>query len=588
MPDDLIISPNDPLGEIGEEPQANPVRNSSGEGSISSGAKPISLKRLDGSLPDAGQSALYKIPVQPMKNRVVAHAKEKEEEGVAKNITVYSMPKEYVGAKEKGKKPKVPSSSSGKRKSKHFTVLIIAFVLVLAVSAALYVFVIKPPQGEPHPVPLIDETAPQTEDETTPPSQENVTSPQGSSPVDEIPGGPPVQEEVAPSAEIPQEPGWSGSLDAELVQKVAVSYNEQGEKTTEAVLTLEKETGINYSLITLSEYIIEKKPEFFALVAGQPYAVNLRGEHQSAAAVLSITYTTAVLEEHSLIPADLRIGYLSYEKLEQRFTSGGTVTTTNATGTPSSSQTLPNEIWEVLRAQDLDSETNSVSSQVPGIAEGIYAIVPIYVNEMIELPANGEEEITDEDVVIQAMDSDHDGLTDKEETLYGTSPKVVDSDSDGYSDGQEVLNLFSPARGAGVVLEDDAQFVQFSNDDFGYFVLHPKSFAVSPVVAQSARDMIFASPDKETILISVQDNPDGLPLKDWLISVSPQIDVTAFEEFTTLEGYTALKFDSGTAYYVQSTLMPSRVYVLSYSTGGEYTYLSTFRMMVESVVIKNK
>lgn len=47
-----------------------------------------------------------------------------------------------------------------------------------------------------------------------------------------------------------------------------------------------------------------------------------------------------------------------------------------------------------------------------------------------------------------AEDSDHDGLTNAEEKLYGTDPNNPDTDGDGYSDGVEVSSGFDPLKKA--------------------------------------------------------------------------------------------------------------------------------------------
>jgi hypothetical protein len=41
-------------------------------------------------------------------------------------------------------------------------------------------------------------------------------------------------------------------------------------------------------------------------------------------------------------------------------------------------------------------------------------------------------------------DSDHDGLSDLQETALGTDPHNPDTDGDGFSDGEEVMNGFNP------------------------------------------------------------------------------------------------------------------------------------------------
>lgn len=42
------------------------------------------------------------------------------------------------------------------------------------------------------------------------------------------------------------------------------------------------------------------------------------------------------------------------------------------------------------------------------------------------------------------LDTDHDGLTDQQETLFGTNPMNPDTDADGYPDGVEVRAGYSP------------------------------------------------------------------------------------------------------------------------------------------------
>lgn len=45
-------------------------------------------------------------------------------------------------------------------------------------------------------------------------------------------------------------------------------------------------------------------------------------------------------------------------------------------------------------------------------------------------------------------DSDHDGLSDAEEKVYGTDPSNADTDGDGYSDGVEVKSGYDPLKPA--------------------------------------------------------------------------------------------------------------------------------------------
>ncbi len=53
------------------------------------------------------------------------------------------------------------------------------------------------------------------------------------------------------------------------------------------------------------------------------------------------------------------------------------------------------------------------------------------------------------------VDTDHDGLTDKQELLLGTDPKNPDTDGDGFPDGLEVQNGFSPTSTSRLHLEKE-------------------------------------------------------------------------------------------------------------------------------------
>ncbi len=50
-------------------------------------------------------------------------------------------------------------------------------------------------------------------------------------------------------------------------------------------------------------------------------------------------------------------------------------------------------------------------------------------------------------MAIEAVDTDHDGLTDAQETALGTDPNNPDTDGDGYPDGQEARRGFNPLKG---------------------------------------------------------------------------------------------------------------------------------------------
>ena len=494
-----------------------------------------------------------------------------------------------------------------KRSMKKAILIPVGVILLLAAAGTGYWYYKSLPQPSPGAIeiPVVEEPAP------------NLDEPAVATP------------EVPPLVEATPE---TPVLVEDLIQKVAVSYDSQGNKISEAVLTLEKEAAVNYDLITISEYVADAHESYFATIAGRPYEVRLRGETPLSTAILSITYTEDILKNLDLIPADLRIGYLSFDKLQGDFyrEDGKLIyvpsieniapeSTVNevfpataeenlvlddllALATPESTEVLPVtvpetevtpeviagqpvEIWEILKAKDLDDKVaNSITSVLEtGVREGIFAVVPINVNDLIELsapPVIEPPDIPEVKEVIPAVDSDQDLLTDSEELLYGTNPLLPDSDGDGYSDGSEVLNLYSPGRGKDVSLEADHQFARWNNLDYNYSILIPA--INTPQTLDSTRDVIFKANDQESILLSVQENDNYLNLKDWLLLISPEMDVEKLKEITTRKmGFQALATPDGTTYYLAMPGNPF-VYVFAYTSKSEYTYLTTIRMMVES------
>lgn len=63
-------------------------------------------------------------------------------------------------------------------------------------------------------------------------------------------------------------------------------------------------------------------------------------------------------------------------------------------------------------------------------------------------PAPEPEPEPEPEIAAVILDSDSDGLADKEEEKLGTDPKNPDTDFDGYLDGEEVDNGYDPLRSA--------------------------------------------------------------------------------------------------------------------------------------------
>lgn len=73
------------------------------------------------------------------------------------------------------------------------------------------------------------------------------------------------------------------------------------------------------------------------------------------------------------------------------------------------------------------------------------------------------------------MDSDHDGLSDENEALFGTDPHNADSDNDGFLDGAEVQSGYNPT-GEGKLA--DSAFLQGKSPDADFSELQVPNSSV--------------------------------------------------------------------------------------------------------------
>lgn len=183
--------------------------------------------------------------------------------------------------------------------------------------------------------------------------------------------------------------------------------------------------------------------------------------------------------------------------------------------------------------------------------------------------------------VVSSQDSDSDGLTDVEETLFSTNPNKADTDGDGYSDGQEVSSGYNPS-GPGKI-EANTAIKTYYDSTYGYSILYPGAWALSDDPQNTRGKMFTAS--GEFVEVSVQENPAGLSARDWYLTQSPGIDSSKIVSITnwdkTLSG--VLSVDGLTAYFASG----SRVYLINYNINilAQANYKTVFQMMYRSFKI---
>ena len=179
-----------------------------------------------------------------------------------------------------------------------------------------------------------------------------------------------------------------------------------------------------------------------------------------------------------------------------------------------------------------------------------------------------------------ALDSDSDGLTDVEEPLYGTGMHNPDADKDGFLDGNEVFNLYNPAAKAPVRLLDSGIVKSFSASA-GWSVYIPVRLTGTLDVPDGARATI-PTGHGETFVITVEDNPNNLPLLDWYLAKNPGIVSSAVRSFTTKGGLEGIfGVDRLDAYFAWGTKIFSLRYLLN--DQPFINFRTTFEMMLNSL-----
>lgn len=184
-----------------------------------------------------------------------------------------------------------------------------------------------------------------------------------------------------------------------------------------------------------------------------------------------------------------------------------------------------------------------------------------------------------------SIDSDNDGLTDVEETVFGSSPTNPDTDGDGYKDGIEVLNSYNPTKpGTSKLIE--SPFIASLTTAFAsgnYSLLYPKEWSASVVNANN--QLLITANTGEIIKISLRDNSGGLSPLAWYLQDHPEVAVSQLRLIENANRQISGIFspDGFLAYLANSD--KSKFYVFEYLTGRqtEFRYPAIFSMIIKNL-----
>jgi outer membrane biosynthesis protein TonB len=178
----------------------------------------------------------------------------------------------------------------------------------------------------------------------------------------------------------------------------------------------------------------------------------------------------------------------------------------------------------------------------------------------------------------EAPDTDNDGLSNNEETLYGTNPDKADSDEDGFSDSVELVNLYNPAGFKPTKLLEAGLVTEMTSTEGKYDLLYPTSWSKSD---KAGGEVTFTNPQNQPISLSIEENAQGQSVLDWYLSQTPGVSPTDVQPFFTKSGLEGVRSPDGLTAYIDAG---GKVYILAYTPGLEAThdFRSTLVMMMNS------
>lgn len=199
--------------------------------------------------------------------------------------------------------------------------------------------------------------------------------------------------------------------------------------------------------------------------------------------------------------------------------------------------------------------------------------------EETEQEIEEEKKVRPPEEYTRSKDSDNDGLTDVEETLYRTDKNKPDTDRDGYIDGQEIASGYNPLEIAKKIAGSDLVEI-YASPLYHYQILYPADWEKKSI-DKTGSQMIFRSVNtKEFIEVIVVEGVSSLT-KWYQEYVNQQPGTKPIIE--DLNNWQIIRSeDKLTVYLGQFGL--KGVYIINYNPAGlqELNFRLTFEMMLNS------
>ncbi|MCX6784610.1 MAG: thrombospondin type 3 repeat-containing protein [Candidatus Komeilibacteria bacterium] len=193
-------------------------------------------------------------------------------------------------------------------------------------------------------------------------------------------------------------------------------------------------------------------------------------------------------------------------------------------------------------------------------------------------PATPENQTENPKPPTIGLDSDNDGLTDVEESLYHAVSTKVDSDGDGYKDGEELIAGYDPADKIKRIWQATTTAV-YRNQAYGYSFIYPKPWVAKSI--DDGKETLFTdSNTNEFFDVLVQDNPLGLSAINWYLRQNPNVNPNLLTT-VTVANLPATQTADGLVTYVSSG---SKLFIISYNVGvgKEANFFATYKMLLKT------
>ena len=180
------------------------------------------------------------------------------------------------------------------------------------------------------------------------------------------------------------------------------------------------------------------------------------------------------------------------------------------------------------------------------------------------------------------LDSDSDGLSDLEESLFGTKAQLPDTDGDGFLDGNEVFHLYNPNGLAPATLLD-AKLVKDVSGAIGWKMQIPETWTF--VESANGAAATISSGHGEKFVIAIQDNATKQPIVDWYLAAHPQVTASQVLQYRSKRGYLGIIGAD-----LLTTYIPwgDKVFVFTYDLGGQtfINFRTTYSMMLNALLLQ--